>query len=406
MAADVSRPLVVPEPAPPISVKSGKLTLENVVRLAVDRARTEDARADLAKRQLQYLQELDKPKWELRPVLNLFAISNPMLLATGLGASMPWNRRNAPGPVVLQGARFDALESEIAAETLKIRVVMDASRDYFQLLEKQTMSRQAQALFAQRTRRGGDLELLLAASRITLADKTTFEQELIDLEWQMVELEEQRRVAATRLGAWLGQTAADLEVSEEEPVNGRWNQPTAAASRLMTAAFANRAEPKLLREKIEALRKTRAKGSRVSVTAGQIDFGVSLPLKKNGEADALKEVDAARIRLLELELNRQEETIAVGVAELEAAAAANLEKMKLARRKLALAQNMVTTVQARVGSGLAPQMALLPVERSLLEAQWTQARADVARKSSVQALVAACGLNDQPAELQARLVLH
>lgn len=404
---------------------------DQVLRSAVVVARAENARADIAARQLAYLEELDKPRWEIRPVVSLFGFTNPLLLATSFSTGLPWNRRTAPGPAALAAARFDALATEIAADGLRARVVSDAARDYLDLLEKQQVLRQADGLLAARRRHLAVTQSQLEAGRITILDRNSVEQEMVDMEIRVLDAESERAVASLRLATRLGLGSASIEVKEVEILNGRWDRPVAPVPVLVESAIENRTAPKLLREKIEALRaetgRDRAgkpslsagfarvsqspglvseagRGALLGGNIGRIDLGFAIPLKKSGEKDAANQLAAARIRLLDLELERQEREIRSEVQNLGELAATSLKRMELAAKKLDLATRMVAAVQARVNNGLAAPAALMAAEKSLLEAEWTDSRARTARKANVFALVAVCGLDERSTQTQARLI--
>ena len=127
-------------------IATAKLRFAEVLQKATARARTEDARIEMANGNLKLLEALGKWRIELRPSLGLFAFSNPMLLATNLGSSLLLNRRTAPTAHALQGARFDALAAEVQAESLRVRTRIEAAHCYFDLLAKQQMAERAAEL--------------------------------------------------------------------------------------------------------------------------------------------------------------------------------------------------------------------------------------------------------------------
>jgi outer membrane protein TolC len=107
----------------------------------------------------------------------------------------------------------------------------------------------------------------------------------------------------------------------------------------------------------------------------------------------------ARIRLLETEMRNVEESITSEVITLETEAAAALERVRLANRKLDLARKAQQAVEARYQAGLTDAAAVANAESAVLAAQWTQARTVNARKASLFMLYAVSGVDGgAPAE--------
>lgn len=405
------------------------LRLEQVISAALATAKMGEARLELAKSNLRYLEALNKTRIELRPTLGIFAFSSPALLATNLGSGLLFNRRTAPGPAAMDNARFDALAAELSSESAKVRVQLDATRAFFDLLGKQKIAAlAAQALSHRRTRRG-EIDQFLEASRITTVDQLAWEQELIDSESAWLNAECDRKSSATRLGVLIGQTseAAGLVVAEPDfsQVDGGNTIPD--LERLVTLAVQRRSESKLMNDKLIALRDTGKAPRKVSIdtlntgygyisnkagisnaltsgvlggNTGRGELTLNIPLRDNGEKPAHDAVTAARTKLLELEMSALEESMRVELADLRDAAAASIERVRLASKRLELARRAAQVIQARVENGLAALPANWSADQAVLIAESAYMEAEYERRFRLYALTVVCGL-DRPSELSA-----
>lgn len=399
--------------------------LEEVLRAAVSTAQAGEARLDLARTNLHYLETLDKWRFELRPSLGLFAFSNPALLATNLGTGLLLNRRTAPGPAAMDNARFDALAAEVSSENLKVRVQLDAARAYFDLLGKQQVARLASETLDLRRGKGGEVERFLAANRITSAEKLAFQEDLLDLETSWLNAESERKAASARLALLMGkpEIAGTLTVADVDPVVLAVADTVPAVENLVKLALQHRAESKLMREKLGALERSRTPRKKVAVetagagysyignrsglantldsnilggNTGRGELTLNIPLKDTGERAAHDAVTAARAKLLRLEIAAMEDSVRVELVQLQDAAGSNLEKLRLATRRLDLARKAAEVAKARAEAGLAPLTTTWSADHSLLRAESAYMLAEYERKSSLYALLVVCGV-DQPA---------
>ena len=84
------------------------------------------------------------------------------------------------------------------------------------------------------------------------------------------------------------------------------------------------------------------------------------------------------------------------LVQLQDAAGSNLEKLRLATRRLDLARKAAEVAKARAEAGLAPLTTTWSADHSLLRAESAYMLAEYERKSSLYALLVVCGV-DQPA---------
>ena len=407
-----------------------RMTLQDVLQAAVAKAKVEDARLELARNTLAFLDTQNRLRIELRPTVTAFAFSNPVLLATNIGTGLLFNRRTAPGFAAMDSARFDALASEVNAETLRVRVQLEAARAYFDVLERQQIAKLAAGMLAARRTNGEAVEKMLQASRITAAEKLSFEQELLDLEMQWLDGESERKTAVARLALLIGakDAAADIVVEDVEPPAS--NQTVPALEELVQLALSHRGESQLMRAKVASLRGSRSgpkKGTLDTVNAGYSyvnnHSGVanlangsilggntglggvtfSIPLRDVGERAAHERVTAARIRLLELEISAMEDSVRSEVAALRDAASSSVEKERLAARKLDLAKRSAGVARARAETGLATLNASWAADGAVLAAESAFTRAAYERKAAMYALLVACGMEKGDAATDSRV---
>jgi outer membrane protein TolC len=399
---------------------AARFRLEEVLRAAETKAKIEDARLDLAQSTLKFLDTQNRWRFEFRPSVNLFAFSNPALLATSLGSGLLFNRRTAPGFAAMDGARFDTLAAEVHAETLRVRVRLEAAQQYFDLLEKQQIAKLAAEVLSRRKDSGKDVARLLQASRITAADSLSYEQELLDLEWQWLSAESERKAAVARLRSIIGadDQIVDFDVEDVAVRTVADGAAVPPLDELVRLALTHRGESKLLREKVHSLATQKSKGKRAAVetagagyayinnstgvanamngnilggNTGRGDITLNIPLRNNGERAAHEQVTQARIRLLELEIAAMEDSVRQQVAILQDEAAASAERLRLASRRLELARKSAEVQRARADHGLASMTAAWAADAAVLSAESAYTRAAYGRISRSFALRVVCG---------------
>jgi outer membrane protein TolC len=410
---------------------SNTVTLKVALTSAVSKARADDARSEVAASQLRLLEANNKWKVELRPSLGMFAFSNPALLAANLGAGLLMGKRNAPSPMTLASARFDLLAAELASERIRIKTEIETARAFFDLLEKQQIAAQIKQAVASRRQKLGTVEKLLNASRVTMVDKVSYEQELLELENQQIELEMQRKLAAVQLAALMGrlETADELEVEDVSVKGASFGRPLPPMEKMFESALVYRRESQLLREKIDALRlqagmqkavkfesvsagysylangatglANSARAGLLGGNTGQGALNLSIPLRNTGEKQAEREVLAARIKALELETRGMEENLRAELLSMRGIVQASIDRLRLADRKVELARMKKDMVTVRAENGLGGFSATNSAEESALQAQAGLVQALCARKTSLFTLMVICGLQDQPETVQA-----
>jgi len=406
------------------------VTLKQALSAAVAKARTDDARTEVAASQLRLLEANNKWKVELRPSLGMFAFSNPALLAANVGAGLLMGKRGAPSPITLANARFDVLAAELSSERLRVKTEIETTRAFFDLLEKQQIAVQVKQTVEARRGRLGLLDKMLNASRVTMIDKVSYEQDLLELENQQIEMEMQRKLAAVQLATLMGrlETADQLEVDDVSISKASYTRELPPMEKLMESALVYRRESQMLKEKIEALRTQAGMHKAVNVesvsggysylangaaglansarsgllggNSGQGALNISIPLRNTGEKQAERELLDARIRALELETRSMEEGLRGELLSMRSIVQASVDRLGLAGRKLELARMKKNMVNVRAENGLGGFAAANSAEEAALQAQASFVQALCARKTSLFTLMVICGLQDQSEAVQ------
>jgi outer membrane protein TolC len=416
--------------AAPVKPAGETLRLEDAMRHAVSAAKVGEARLELARSNLQYMEALNRWRFELRPSLGMFAFSNPALLAMNLGGGLLFNRRTATAPGLVDNARFDALTAEMNQESLKVRVQLETARVYFDVLGKQQVAQLASESLELRRTRGAEVERSLAASRITALEKLAYQQDLLELETAWLNAETERKAAAVRLALLCGmpESAGTLRVADVDVAALPGGAAVPGVDSLVTVAMQHRSESKLMREKLEAIEKTGTRhpravletagggysyiGNRTGVgnllqsvlggNTGRGEVVVNIPLRDTGEKAAHEALSAARVRLLRLELTALEDSVRVELAQLRDLAGSSVERLRLASKKLELARKSAEVTRAREQAGLASISSTWSADQALLAAESAYMAADYDRKSSLYALLVVCGVERLPETQEAR----
>jgi outer membrane protein TolC len=338
--------------------------------------------------------------------------------------------RNAPSPIAMAGARFDVLAAELASERRRARTEIETARAFFDLLEKQQIASQFRAARAAKLRQGQELERLLQASRVTEVDRVTFQEELLSLEQQQVDIEMQRRLASVQLASLIGRLddIESIEVDESPVAGAAFEQSLPPLEKLFESALFYRRETQLLREKIQDLRQKAglpAAGPLEGISAGyaylangardlasaarpnllgghtaQGGVSLSIPLRNTGERAAEKDLLLARIHALELEMRSMEEDLRSELLSMRSVVQAGMERLQLAARRLELSRQKSKMVHLRAENGLAGFAAAAGVEQAGLQAEAALVQARCAHRNSLFTLLVICGLHDQKETVQ------
>ena len=372
------------------------VTLDEVLSAAVKRAKTEDARVEVAQNQLKLLESQNKYKIELRPTAMMFAFSNPVLMAANVGSTLLGGRRGAPSAIALKSAQLDVVAAELNAERLRVQTEIGAAQHYFDLLAKQQVARAARAMADERQQKLHEVDSLLKKAKVTLLDRMSVEQETLEMEQYALDAETQRKIAAASLANLAGFEQGDRLTAQEVTLVRALSTSTQLpdVDNLLKSAMLYRREPAILRTKIDALRKQLTEGKRANsrVSSGKGELGVSITLKDNGEKESEKELIAARLHLLELELENMEQDLRRELQTVRYMAAASSEKAKLNEKKLELAERRKKVLAIRAQSGLDQSLsALLASERTLTE-QKEAAEVAFERRASMFTLMTLCGV--------------
>ena len=409
---------------------SGPVTLKEALRAAVARAKADDARSEVAASQLRVLEAANKWKIELRPTLGLFSFSHPALLAANIGSSLLMGRRNAPSPLAMAGAQFDVLAADLATERLRVRTEIETARAFFDLLEKQQIARQLQVALELKRKNGQELDRLLRVSRVTAVDRVSFEQEVLELQQQQIDIEMERRLSSVQLAGLMGHldAAEHLEVEDAAIFNAALGTTLPPVQKLFESALVYRRESQLLRERIDGLREkaglrkvnpvesisggysylanglsglaNAARPNLIGGHTGQTGINLSIPLRQTGERQAEKNLMMARIHALELETRVMENELRSELLSMRGMVQASMERMELAGLRVELSRKKKAMIQVRAENGLGGFGAAASAEEADLHAQAALVRATCARKNSLFTLLVICGLQDEREAIQ------
>ena len=406
------------------------LTLAEALHAAVARAKAENSRGEVAASQLRVLEAANKWKVELRPSLGIFSFSNPALLAATLGSSLLMGKRNAPSNLTMEGARFDVLAADMAAERLRSRTEIETARAFFDLLEKQQISRQlVHALAAKRTKEK-ELDRLLRVSRVTAVDQISFQQEVLELEQQRIDIDMERRLASVQLASLTGrlEEAENLEVEDVRISGASLQANLPPVEKMFESALFYRRESKLLRERIDGLREKAGLRRAVSVDSvtagysylansvggllnttrpnligghsGQSGINLIIPLRQTGERAAERDLLIARLHALELEARTMENELRSELLSMRTVVQASMDRLQLASRRVELSRKKKEMVKVRAANGLDGFGSAAHAEEADLQAEAALVKASCARKNTLFTLMVICGLQDERAELQ------
>lgn len=397
------------------------LRLQEAVRQAVERAQTENTRTNLARSQLKLLEAQSKWKLELRPSLGLFSFSNPGLLAASVGSGLLMQRFSAPSALTMRNAQLDLLAAEVGAERVRVDAEIQAGHAFFNLLERQQVAGMLQANIGDRQKHQGELDRLVKAGRMTALEPIAAQMQLLDLEQQLIDVEDQRRVCAIRLATLIGEPerAASLVVEETAGDKSWLLAGIPEVDSLLKEAFAVRPEVALLRQRLNEMearlgppRPVRIesagggyayvsdaagivgnglKGALLGGNTGRTEVNLAIPLRKTGEKEAGDAVLAARVGLVAIELDRLQQQVHSELLTARSRAVAAQMRRTIARKRLELAQQHAAMIALRAQGGLATEMESLQASQRALGATVELTQAGSQEQSARFALRVICG---------------
>lgn len=382
------------------------LRLEQAVRLAVEKSQAENARTSLAQSQLKLLEAQSKWKLELRPSLGLFSFSNPGLLAASVGSGLLMQRFSAPSALTMRNAQLDLLAAEVDAERIRVDAEIQAGHAFFDLLERQQVVEMLRASICQRQKHQGELERLVKTGRMTALEPVAAQMQLLDLEQQLIDVEDQRRAAAIRLAALIGEPeqAATLTVGDAAGDKQWLLAGIPEAEALVREAFSVRPEVALLRQRLDEMQAqlgpsrpvrlesagggyayvseatgvlgSGLKGALMGGNTGRTELNLAIPLRKTGEKEAGNAVLAARTRLVAIELDRLQQQVRSELLTARSRAVAAQMRRTIARKRLELAEQHAAMLTLRAEGGLASEHEALQEGQRALAARVQLAQAD------------------------------
>jgi outer membrane biosynthesis protein TonB len=392
--------------------------LRDVLRLAAEKVNSEDMSVENARLELQMLEALNRTRFEFRPQLSLLSFSNPIFLATSLGASFSVNKRTAPSPVNMELARFGIVEAELGRARRRINVEVEATRHFFALAAaKEFASRSCQAW----TKRSSDrekLQKLISFKRLTNLDLVRFEEDLIGLESDCVEAKSQAQVSASALVRLIGVSAQpeEVEVSTEDLTPVLTSEALPKTTDLIDAAE-SREDFNLIFDHISALTNSGPKRRfhfesfstgysylknsmkqspgltkeyLLGGNVGHLDSSFYIPLRKTGDSEAEFAFLSGRFNQLKRELKDLKLTVAREVEDSTQQATLAAARLRLAQKKEHLADELHVLTAQRERVGLQPSTDSILAMRDAIRAEAESARVEFDWKRSVYMVLALC----------------
>ena len=399
------------------------LTLDEAVDRAVAKAERENTRLATVRASLQYLEAQSRTHWEFRPQLGLFSFSNPALLATSLGFSFLPNRAQAPSSWTWQNARFDELDAEVENEQAKLQARLDAAQRFSDALAKQRVCGQIQDAITDRQGRIKEVRESVKLGRSTALSLARVEASALDLQLSLVNATGERDAAQQSLADAidLGSTAGPLDLKDPAPATATLDVVPSLED-LTGQALRNRVDLERLKKQLDALDRIK-KDSRLRIDPASIglghlsnsggtklgldggnyllggftstsSLGVSIRISKGGEQRALEALTEARSSALRQQLERMEDSVRLEVQILRASLLTSQEKVRLAERRVELAQQIHDSIQARERQGLETPEATAEAENELLRVSGVLQMARAEQQTKRYQLQIVCGVEN------------
>jgi hypothetical protein len=384
------------------AVQPAPIHLREALRLTRDKVDVEDSSVQNAQLQLQMLEAFNRTRVEFRPQLSLLSLANPLFLAVNFGG-FSINRRTAPSPVDLELARFSVVEAELGHARRRINAEIDTEREFFALAQSQDLAARTCKSWTTRDHDRDKVQTLVASNRITRLDLVRFEQDLTMLESDCVE---GRAQVGTATLALMRLTGTDRPVEQVQIATDDLSDPfnttgLPASAEVASAIFESRDEFKNIEEQISGLAAAAVKSGLHfdSFTASYTGFYI--PLRSTSDVQAMNTVLKARYDRLRYELEDLKRCVRQEVEDNEQHATLAAARLRLARRKAQLADELRSITIQRVSAGLQGDADELWATRDAGRAEGESARLELEWKRSVFMVLA---LHD-PENLQASALL-
>jgi outer membrane protein TolC len=389
--------------------------LREALKAAAAKVDSEDTSLRSARLDFEMLEALGRTRVEFRPQLNLLSFSNPLFLAASLGGSFSVNRRTAPSALNLELARFAVVEAELRHGRRRIETEIDTAREFFVLAEAQDAAARVCGDSANRKRDREQIQVLLAANRITKLDAIRFNQALAALESDCLEAKAQANLAGLAL---LRVTGVDrpiekLLVTTEDLNRGFESEEFPESGMLLASVFSSREELKSVAGHIPDLARSAARhkfhfdafstgysyiknaGSSdaskeylLGGNAGQINTGLYLPLRKTGEPEIANAILETKFDRLQRDLEDLKRTVRYEIERSEGQARLSRARLQLAKEKAQLASELYAATTQRMDAGLAIAADHFFAKRELARAEAESARVEFEWERNVFTILA------------------
>jgi outer membrane protein TolC len=408
-----------------IPLRAGQyVTLEEAVTAAAMKAETADTGVALARAQLQLLEALSRRRVELHPRIGFLAFTQPWLLATSIGSGLLFSPRAAPSAFAIQSAELDLLDAEMSRQRSRVHREIQAAERFFEAAASQLIAERACAAVADAYRRQPLIEGLVRAAKLTMLDRSRYQQAILDRETECVEAETQRKLNAALLVADMGSAQSDLRVQSNDGPAFEFDEEIPPLERLVETAYQFRGESSSVEKTLPDLRrKTDRRGGSRSfafsldysnlregearatpyLLGGHIlhpEVSWKISLRDTGERAAENEILRVRLKKLAADREAIKEDIRRELTSLRIRAQAGLSKVSIARKKLAVSRKTRSGVAIRLQAGLAGPADLVAAEEGELHAQNLLTRAQFEARSNSFSILALCGIERRPAEQQ------
>jgi outer membrane protein TolC len=402
------------------------LTLKQVLRRAMAKPMSEDFDLEIATTRVQMLKAASHRRIELIPQAGLFSLTNPMALATNVGARLLTRPSDVPTGTLLE-AEIAQLSAEIAGQRNKFQREMEVSRSFYDVLEQQSLAEYACAAIEEAEARRHKIVGQLSGGRLTRVDVLRLDQEILDREIECRRAEQHLQLSAARLSPWVNIQADQIHVAEPTGLL-KFDDSLQPSASLLQVALTVRKQPSRFRETIDALRRqvdamrppglfqfslgysrlgrNGLGGVNSSMFAGQgLQPEVSLRLgKDHGALGFEKQLLSLELSRLERGLDLLEKDLASRVSEMRGLFEARRGELTAARKRLTLAVELNRVMAARHRAGLETRAAVASAESSERQTRLVISRLEQQTHSALSVVLAVCGLLDEQPQRRLELI--
>src|SRR5689334_18365211 len=163
------------------SPQDEKLTLEQAIRVAMAKPAVEDLELQVAQARVHMLEAASHRKIDWIPQVGLFAMTNPIALATNLGTRLLLRSNDVP-PTALLEARIAEMAAVLSRRRLNFQREVAVTRAFFTTAERQRINAQTCAQPNDASNRRPQLDRQFSLMHVTRLEVLRHEQEALNRE--------------------------------------------------------------------------------------------------------------------------------------------------------------------------------------------------------------------------------